>query len=109
MKFHVELELTASEPIDETRFDALADALYELDASDAALSDIDLSASLADARATVTTTVEASDPADAGTKALCAARTAIHAIGDATPGWETARGVLRVAPVDASDRLFASA
>jgi hypothetical protein len=109
MKFYVELEMDARGPIEEDRFDALADALYDLDASDPELFDTDLSASLADGRATVTVTVEATDPADAGTKALCAARTAIHSIGDATPGWETTRGVMRVAPADVSDRLYATA
>jgi hypothetical protein len=51
---------------------------------------------------------DAADPAAAGTKAICAVRAALHAIGDATPGWEAARSVMRVAPADAADRLFAA-
>jgi hypothetical protein len=109
VKFFVELELDADGAIREDRFDALADALYDLDSSDPELSDVDLGASLTDGRATVSISVEAADPAAAGTKALCTVRAAIHAIGDATPGWETARSSMRVVPADASDRLYATA
>jgi hypothetical protein len=108
MKFHVELGLTADKAIDESRFDALADALYELDASDPDLSDTDLGASLDEGWATVSMTVSAADQAEAGTKALCAARAAIHAIGDGTPGWETARGTMLIAPADEPGRLYAT-
>jgi hypothetical protein len=109
MKFYVELELTAGKSIDEARFDALADALYDLDASDPAISDTDLGTSLADGHATVSMTVEAEDQGAAAAMVVCATRAAIHAIGDATPGWETHRGILRVAPADVADRLFAEA
>lgn len=109
MKFCTEIEVGATGPVDEDRFDALADALHDLDASDPAIEEARLGASLAGGRATVSMTVDASDPADAGTRVLCAVRAAIHAIGDATPGWETARGVMRIAPADASDRLYAPA
>ncbi len=108
MKFHVELGLTTDGAIDDSRFDALADALYELDATDPDLSDTDLGASLEEGWATVSVTVEAADQAEAATKALCAARAAMHAIGDGTPGWETARGTMLVAPAGASDRLCAT-
>jgi hypothetical protein len=109
VKFYAEVELDAGRPISESRFDALADALYSLDATDPEITDTDLGAALMEGRATVTMAVEADDPAAAGTKALCAVRAALHAIGDATPGWEAARSVIRVAPADATDRLFASA
>jgi hypothetical protein len=109
VKFYTEVELNANRPIGEKRFEALADALYDLDASDPAVEDTDLGAAVTEGRATVSMTVEAEDPAAAGTKALCTVRAAIHAIGDATPGWETSRSVIRVAPADASDRLYASA
>jgi hypothetical protein len=109
VKFYTEMELRAEGAIDDARFDALADALYELDGSDPAVSDADLTAQLEDGRVTASLVVEADDPAAAATKALCAVRTAIHAIGDATPGWETATGVMRIAPADESDRLFTPA
>lgn len=109
MRFHVELGISAGGAVDEARFDALADALYELDAKDPAVSDADLGASLTDSKATVSMTVDAADQAEAATKALCTTRAAIHAIGDATPGWETANGTLVVAPADATGRVYATA
>ena len=108
-KFYVEFGIDAAGRIPEGVFDALADALYDLEAGDQAIEDTDLGASLAGGHATVTMTVDAGDQAQAGTKALATVRAAIHAIGGATPGWETDRGVMRVAPADASDRLFTSA
>lgn len=109
MRFYTEIELDALGPIEEERFDALADALADLDAADPAIDDTDLGASLADGRATVSMCIEAADQADAAAKTVCTVRAAIHAIGDATPGWETERGVLRIAPIDASHRLYADA
>jgi hypothetical protein len=110
VKFYTEMELQAvGGPLDDTRFDALADALYDLDTADPVVTDTDLTASLADRRVIVSMVVDADDPADAATKALCAVRTAIHAIGDATPGWETANGVMRIAPAEESERLFTPA
>jgi hypothetical protein len=109
VKFYVEVELNGQGPISEKRFTMLADALYDLDGSDPGISDADLGAALTEGRVTATMTVDAADPVAAATKALCAVRSAIHAIGGFTPGWEEARSVLRVAPADASDRIFASA
>jgi hypothetical protein len=50
--------------------------------------------------------VDADDPAGAMVKALATLRAAIHAIGDATPGWETKTAVMHVAPANAADRLL---
>jgi hypothetical protein len=50
--------------------------------------------------------VDAEDPAVAMVKALATLRAAIHALGDATPGWETATAVMHVAPANAADRLL---
>lgn len=109
MKFYTEMEVRADGEIPDEHFDALADALYDLDAGDPAVADTDITACLADSRVTVSMVVDAEDPADAATKALCAVRAAIHAIGDATPGWETAKGVMRIAPAEESERLFSPA
>lgn len=109
MKFYAEVELDAGRPISEKKFDALADALYDLDTGDPEITDVDLGAALAEGRATVSMAIDANDPAAAATKALCTVRAALHAIGDPTPGWEAARSIMRVAPADAADRLFASA
>jgi hypothetical protein len=53
--------------------------------------------------------VKALDPAEAAAKALGAVRAAVHAVGDATPGWETAGGMMRIAPAEASERRYAQA
>ncbi len=108
MKFYTEMELQADGPIDDARFDALADALYELDAADPAVTDTDLTASLTERRVTASMVVDAGDPAEAATKAMCTVRAAIHAMATAPRGG-TASGVMRIAPAEESDRLFASA
>jgi hypothetical protein len=52
--------------------------------------------------------VDADDPASAMVKAFATLRAAIHAIGDATPGWEMTSAIMHVAPADAAERLLAS-
>jgi hypothetical protein len=84
---------------------ALEDALLDLEDVDSAITDPDMAANLTAGRVDVQMNVTAEDPAEAATKALCTIRTAIHAIGDATPGWETASAVMHVAPADSADRL----
>jgi len=93
----------------EGRVDALMIALLDLEAADPAIEDPDLSAKLQARRADVQMIVEASDPAQAMVKAHATLRAAIHAIGDATPGWETTAAVMHVAPADTPDRLLAPA
>ncbi|WP_068922217.1 hypothetical protein [Planobispora rosea] len=91
------------------RLDELMNALLDLEDGDPAVEDPDLAAQLAEGFVDVQMTVEAEDPAEAMVKALCFLRSAIHSIGDATPGWETSNAVMHAAPADASDRLFAEA
>jgi hypothetical protein len=91
------------------RVQALMDALLDIEDSDSGIGDPDLASNLAEGRADVQMVIEADGAPEAMTKALCALRTAVHAIGDATPGWETERAVLHVAPLDISERLFAHA
>ena len=109
MNFYIEIELRASGQLDDDRFDAFADALYDLDEADPLIGNMSLGASLAEGRADVSMTVEEVDPAAAATKALASVRAAIHAIGDATPGWDTAHSVIRVAPAEEPERLSAPA
>ena len=90
----------------EERVDVLADALHDLEDVDPGIEDPDLAAHLTRGRVDVQMTVEAEDPAEAATKALTTLRTAVHSIGDATPGWETRRAIMHVAPVDASERMI---
>ncbi|WP_300610621.1 hypothetical protein [Trebonia sp.] len=92
----------------EPRLDPLMDALLDLEKTDPAITDPDLAADTSTGHVDVQMIVDADDPAAAMVKALATLRAAIHAIGDATPGWETATAVMHVAPADAADRLLAS-
>ncbi|MET8985777.1 hypothetical protein ABZW49_10050 [Nonomuraea wenchangensis] len=91
------------------RLEDLMTALLDHEDADPAIEDPDLAATLTTGIVDVQMMVEADDPADAMVKALCFLRTAIHSIGDATPGWETQRAVMHVAPADATERLLADA
>jgi len=104
-----EVQCVGDLSIFDARLDDLMNALLDLEENDAAIEDPDLAATLSRGTVDVQMVVEAGDPADAMVKALCFLRTAIHAIGDATPGWETQRAVMHVAPADAADRLLADA
>lgn len=90
------------------RLDPLMEALLDLEAADAAVEDPDLAADISTGHVDVQMIVEASDPAAAMVKALATLRSAIHAIGDATPGWETTTAVMHVAPADAGERITVS-
>lgn len=93
----------------EPRLGRLMDALLDLEAADTVIEDPDLVADLSSGRVDVQMIVDAEDPAAAMVKAFATLRTAIHAIGDATPGWETASAVIHVAPADDADRLLTPA
>jgi hypothetical protein len=91
-----------------SRLTPLMDALLDLEDADPAISDPDLAANTVSGCVEVQMVVEADDPAKAMVQALSTLRAAIHAIGDATPGWETSTAVMHVAPADAADRLLAA-
>lgn len=91
----------------EPRLGPLMDALLALEAAaDTAIEDPDLTADLSSGRVEVQMVVDAGDPAAAMVGALATLRAAIHAIGDAAPGWETATAVMHAAPADAADQLL---
>ena len=92
-----------------SRLEPLMDALLDLEEADAAVEDPDIAADVSNGHVDVQMIIDADDPAQAMVKALATLRAAIHAIGDATPGWETASAVMHVAPADAADRLLTSA
>lgn len=82
------------------------EALLDLEAVDEAITDPDLAADLDAGCVDVQMIVAADDPAAAMVKALATLPAPIHAIGDATPGWETTTAVMHMAPVQAADRLI---
>jgi hypothetical protein len=86
VKYQGTIELLITGPLDDLdeQTDRLADALYDIHD----VTDPDLGGSLAAGRLDVTMIVEAEDLVAAAQKALCAVRAAIHAAGDAAPGWE---------------------
>lgn len=102
MKWQTEMQLRGSSLLDDRRFDALADALAELDDADTAVEDTDLTASLAEGWVIVAMVVTADDPADAIRKTVATVQAAIQKIGEATPGWErlTDLAPLAVRPAD---------
>jgi hypothetical protein len=85
------------------------EALLDLEESDPAIEDPDLASDIAIGCVDVQMIVDATDPAEAMVKAHTTLRTAIHQIGDGTPGWETNTAVMHVAPADSADRLLSSA
>lgn len=85
----------------------LMEALLDQESVDSAIEDPDLAADQMRSCVDVQMIVEADDPAEAMTRALTVLRTAIHAIGDSTPGWETQQAVMHVAPANDTKGLFA--
>jgi hypothetical protein len=92
----------------EPRLGPLMDALLNLEEADVTIEDPDIAADVSTGQIDVQMIIDADDPASAMVKAFAALRAAIHAIGDATPGWETSSAVMHVAPADAGDRLLSS-
>lgn len=88
MKWYAEMRLLGSGPLSDDRFDALADALAEIDEADPAIEDADLTASMAAGWVTASLVVDADGPEDAVRKVIATIRAAIHQVGDLTPGWE---------------------
>jgi hypothetical protein len=100
-------EITYAGDLTGDRLDALMDALMDVEATDPAISDPDLAASPDENSADVQMTVAGADQAEAAAKSLSALRAAIHAIGDAAPGWEMSQGIMHIAPAALLDRLLA--
>ncbi len=88
------------------RLAPLMTALLDLEAADDSVTDPDLTADITTGYVEVELTVEAEDAIGAITKAVTTLRAAIHAIGDATPGWETATAAMHVTPEDTADTLL---
>jgi hypothetical protein len=88
MRFYGEMRVQGSGPLDGARFDALAYALAEIEETDPAVQDVDLTASLAQGWITASMTIEQESLELAVTKLLATVRTAIYPNGDTLGGWK---------------------
>ncbi|HVA60580.1 MAG TPA: hypothetical protein VNG13_08590 [Mycobacteriales bacterium] len=88
--FEVEMNLRVFGPNRAKNFDAVTDAYYTVEQGDARLLDCAWDYAECDdsGEVDVQITVTGSDEKDAYAKASTAVRTAIHATGGLTPGWE---------------------
>jgi hypothetical protein len=102
-------EISYGGHLSDARLTKLTDGLLDVENCDGAITDADVAGKLGTGDVEVQMIVTALDPAEAAGKALGAVRAAVHAAGDATPGWETASGMMRIAPAEASERRYAQA
>ena len=104
MKFHGEMRVQGGGPLDGSRFDALAYALAEIEETDPAIEDVDLTASLAQGWVTASMTIVQENLELAVTKLIATVRAAIYPNGDHAGGWQflTETACLSVHP--ATDR-----
>jgi hypothetical protein len=77
-------------------------ALLDLEATDPAVSDPDITADIGSGYVDVELMISADDPVAAMSKALAAVRSVALAIGE----WETGMATMHVGPVDAPDSLL---
>ena len=109
MKFYGEMRVQGGGPLDGSRFDALAYALAEIEATDPAIEDVDLTSSLAQGWVTASMTISHENLELAVAKLISTVRTAIYPNGDHAGGWQflTETAGLSVHPV--TDRAGANA
>ncbi|MEO3785375.1 hypothetical protein ABGB12_18755 [Actinocorallia sp. B10E7] len=79
-------------------FDQLMDALVGIEEADPFVEDVDLGADLHAGWIEVRMLVTAADQGEAAMHAFTALRTAIHALGGITRGWDTETYSLQVSP-----------
>jgi hypothetical protein len=88
MRFYGEMRVQGSGPLDGTRFDALAYALAEIEETDPAVAEVDLTASLAQGWVTASMVIDEDDLELAVAKLIATVRTAIYPNGDAAGSWK---------------------
>lgn len=88
MRFYGEMRVQGSGPLDGARFDALAYALAEIEETDSAVANVDLTASLAQGWITVSMVVDQESLEVAVAKLMATVRTAIYPNGDTLGGWK---------------------
>lgn len=88
MKFYGEMRVQGGGPLDGSRFDALAYALAEIEETDPAIEDVDLTASLAQGWVTASMTIVQENLELAVAKLIATVRAAIYPNGDHAGGWQ---------------------
>jgi hypothetical protein len=88
MKFYGEMRVQGGGPLDGSRFDALAYALAEIEATDPAIENVDLTSSLAQGWVTASMTISHENLELAVAKLISTVRTAIYPNGDRAGGWQ---------------------
>ena len=88
MKFYGEMRVQGSGPLDGDRFDALAYALAEIEQTDPAVAEVDLTASLAQGWVTASMIIDQENLERAVAKLIATVRTAIYPNGDIAGSWK---------------------
>ena len=88
MKFYGEMRVQGGGPLDGSRFDALAYALAEIEATDPAIEEVDLTSSLSQGWVTASMTISQENLELAVAKLIATVRTAIYPNGDHAGGWQ---------------------
>ena len=109
MKFYGEMRVQGGGPLDGSRFDALAYALAEIEATDPAIEDVDLTSSLAQGWVTASMTISHENLELAVAKLISTVRTAIYPNGDHAGGWQFLTETAGLSVHPATDRAGASA
>jgi hypothetical protein len=88
MRFYGEMRVQGSGPLDGARFDALAYALAEIEETDPAVTEVDLTASLAQGWITASMVIDQESLELAVAKLMTTVRAAIYPNGDTLGGWK---------------------
>ena len=104
MKFYGEMRVQGSGPLDGARFDALAYALAEIEQTDPAVQEVDLTASLAQGWVTASMIIDQPDLELAVTMLIATVRTAIYPNGDIAGSWKFLAETAEVSIRPAADR-----
>jgi len=101
MRFYGEMRVQGGGPLNGARFDALAYALAEIEETDPAIEDVDLTSSLAKGWVTASMTIIQENLELAVAKLIATVRSAIYPNGDRAGGWQflTETAGLSVHPV----------
>jgi hypothetical protein len=109
MKFYGEMRVQGGGPLDGSRFDALAYALAEIEETDPAIEDVDLTASLAQGWVTASMTIVQENLELAVAKLIATVRAAIYPHGDHAGGWQFLTETAGLSVHPAADRAGLSA